>query len=132
MGNILEKRIDYGYDTTAMGVVERKNDNRNYEDTRVRLYMNENQIRNVQTWQMMALESGKITSFLVVLAPYLCRGETPISPDMPGVPIDELTANEMEEIAGSEAYKMMKRFSLNQLKAAVGMFIETASAGFQP
>jgi hypothetical protein len=76
------------------------------------------------------LESGKITDWLLVFARYLCRGETPISPEIPNKPLDELSKAELAQIHNSQAYKLMKRFPIPQLRQAAEAFQKQLEAGF--
>jgi hypothetical protein len=50
-----------------------------FVDNRVKLIVDE---KKVETWELMVLESGRITDWLLVFSRYLCRGETPISPEI--------------------------------------------------
>lgn len=96
-------------------------------DNRPRLVVD---AKKVETWEIMVMESGKISDCLLVFARYLCRGERPISPEIPPSPIDELSRAEISQIQNSEAFKHLKRLKLKELQGAVSSFLTQANAGF--
>ena len=86
--------------------------------------------KKVQTWELMVLEQGRITDWMLVFARYLSQGDKLISPDLPDMPIDELTPSQIEGIKSSQAYKALKRLTIPTLKTAATSFQEQLSAGF--
>lgn len=96
-------------------------------DMRIRLEVDP---KRVETWELMALEGGKITDWCLVFARYAATDRGLVSPGLPNTPIDELTADERKQIVNSQAYKAMKRFTIDQLKKAVAAFQEQLAAGF--
>lgn len=111
------------------------------EENRNKLHVNNGQVmdlrirlevdpKRVETWELMALESGKITDWCLIFARYAATDRGLVSPDLPNTPIDELTADEKKQIMDSRAYKAMKRFTIDQLKKAVAAFQEQLAAGF--
>ena len=100
---------------------------RQYVDNRMKIEVDSKQ---VETWEIMAMEEGNITKAMMIFARYLCRGDKPISPGLPSDPVDELNKADTAMIKNSDAYKLLKRFKLPELKAAIEAFVEGASAGF--
>lgn len=82
--------------------------------------------RQVETWELVALETLRITDWLMIFPRYLARGDKLISPNLPHKPLDELTESEIVQIRESEAYKMLKHFKLPALKAASKSFVNQA------
>ncbi len=86
--------------------------------------------KQIETWELMVLESGKITACMLIFARYLCRNGQPVSPGLPTDPIDELPKGELARIKDSEAHKLLKRMKIGDLQAAIRSFMEQAEAGF--
>lgn len=83
--------------------------------------------RQVETWELMVMESLRVSDWLMVFPRYLARGERIISPNLPNKPLDELNDSEIAQIKESEAYRAMKRFKIPQLRAAAQSFAEQAA-----
>lgn len=89
--------------------------------------------RQVETWELMVMESRVVSDWILIFARYLARGDRLVSPDLPREPIDELTRADKARILNSDAYKMLKRMSLPNLKRAAESFLaEAASLGTDP
>lgn len=97
-----------------------------YEPVDNRLQLNVDG-RFVETWELIAMEGMKISDWLMIFPRYLARGDRLVSPGLPDKPLDELTPSEIAEIRESEAYKMLKRFKLPNLKAAAESFAKQAA-----
>lgn len=96
-------------------------------DNRLRLEVDP---RQVEAWELVVMESPRITDWMMVFSRYLVNGRGHISPNLPKTPLDELTEAERERILSSEAYRALKRFSLPDLKAAAQSFAQQAVSGF--
>ncbi len=86
--------------------------------------------KQIETWELMVMEEGKITGFIMVFARYLVRNGQPVSPEIPHKPHDEMTRAERAQVENSEAYRYLKRMGIAQLRAAAESFMEQAAAGF--
>jgi hypothetical protein len=86
--------------------------------------------KQVETWELMVMESPKISDWLLIFPRYLSDGNGLVSPSLPSAPIDELTPAQLKEIKESKAYGILKRIKLPELKAAAQSFAAQAVSGF--
>jgi hypothetical protein len=96
-------------------------------DNRIRLEVDG---RQVEAWELTVMESQKISECMLVFARYMVNASGKLSPDLPNAPLDELTAEQRQQIKNSAAYKALKRFKLPDLNKAARSFLEQAVAGF--
>lgn len=82
----------------------------------------------VETWELAAIEDGKINDWLMIFARYLFRGDKPVSSNLPYRPLDDLTRAEKAQIRNSKAYKELQRFRLPTLRQAATSFMDQASS----
>ena len=122
----MSENVQLQYDLSDAGLVP-DNGATTYVDKRLQLVVDG---RQVETWEITALQSHMVEQWQLIFARYLCRGEVPVSPGLPNTPLDEATAEELETIKKSEAYRLVKRFKMPSLKAAVQSFTDQATAGF--
>lgn len=97
-----------------------------FVDARVQLVIDQ---KKIEMWEVMAIETERVTDMMMVFARYLCRGDQPISPEIPYKPFDEMTKAELAQLKNSEAFKLLRRFNGEQLQAAAAK-LKAASAGF--
>lgn len=102
-------------------------DRETFVDNRLRIEVDPKQI---ETWELMAMETGRLEDTMLVFTRYLYRGERQVSPDLPNDPIDELPKAERARLKDSAAYKELKRLKLGDLQAACRSFLDQANAGF--
>jgi hypothetical protein len=96
-------------------------------DNRIRLEVDG---RQVEAWELTVMESQKIRDCMLVFARYMVDSGGNLSPNLPNVPLDELTTEQRQQIMNSKAYKALKRFKLPDLNKAARSFLEQAVAGF--
>ena len=106
---------------------KRMEEKQTYIDNRYRLEVDPKQ---VEAWELIVMESPRITDWMMVFARYLVNGSGLVSPGLPATPLDELTREERAEIVESKAYKALKHFKLPQLKDAAQSFAQQAVSGF--
>jgi len=115
-----EKTLEYFTESTW----EHTNGKPQMIDSRLQLLVDG---RHVETWELVVMESMKLTDWIIVFARYLARGEKFVSPNLPNTPIDELTRAELAQIKNSDAYKLLKHMKMPALKAASQSFITQAT-----
>jgi hypothetical protein len=110
-----------------------QNDNGKQEiiDNRIRLEVDP---KKVETWEVMVFEDTNATTseLLMIFARYAVNANGPLSPDLPDVPLDELTKEQRREIMKSDAFRALRRFPLPSLRAAALSFVEQAREGLAP
>lgn len=115
-------------DAFEVSTIETLNNNsETFVDNRVQLVCDPKQL---ETWEIMVMETGKVNDAMLIFAKYLYRGETAVSQNLPNDPIDELSKEQIQQIKDSKAFKMLKRFKLPQLQAAIRSFVAQSNAGF--
>lgn len=98
-----------------------------YRDVRLHLEVDPKQ---VETWELVALESNQVSKWILIFPRYLSNGRGLVSPGLPNTPIDRLTKEEKQQITSSEAYKALERLKTPDLRAAANSFMEQLAAGF--
>lgn len=78
----------------------------------------------IQTWELMALENQRINDMILIFSRHLANGQGLVSPGLPDSPLDELTAEQLAEIKASEAYQVLRRYPLSQLRTVSRTFLE--------
>lgn len=107
-----------------------KQDLKQVKDNRLQLTVNG---RFVETWELMVMQELKVNDWLMVFTRYLYRGDRLISSDLPAKPLDELTRAEIAQIQNSDAYKVLRRFTVTQLRQAAESFArQIGEAGTDP
>ena len=96
-----------------------------FQDNRLHLVVDG---RFVETWELMVMESMKISDWLMVFSRYLCKGDRLISSNLPNKPLDELSKAELSQIRNSDAYKALQRMKMPSLKEAAESFAKQAAS----
>ena len=90
--------------------------------------------KKVETWEIMIFEDRtvRIADLLMIFSRYASNGRGLISPGLPSEPVDELTDEQRAEIQASEAFKLLRRFSLPNLRLAAQSFADQAKMALDP
>jgi len=108
---------------------------RQFVDNRVRIEVDP---ERVEAWELMAVESSKLTDIMLVLCRYLANGHGLVGCDWPtddenrDIPLNSLSRAELSQIQHSKAFGLIQRFKPNDIKNAAQEFAQGALADIDP
>ena len=88
----------------------------------------------IEVWEVLAFEADppRVTDLLLVFAKYVAINSELVSPELPSIPLDELTDEQLKQIKTSEGYRQLKHFSLPSLFEAAKSFANQATGDLSP
>lgn len=99
------------------------------KDNRAKLDVDPKQI---EVWEIETVQETEIKAWLFLFAHYLSDGNGRVSPEINKMPMDEMSNKDKAITRHSEAYKLIRRYSMEELKGAAESFATQAMAEIDP
>jgi hypothetical protein len=100
-----------------------------YKDNRLHIECNPEEL---QTWELMALETNSIQDMCLVLCRYVANGNGPIDKDLPErKALRKLTKGEKNQLMDGQGYEWLENMPVNQIQSVVKAFLDGATETLQ-
>jgi hypothetical protein len=100
-----------------------------YKDNRLHIECDPEEL---QTWELMALETNSIQDMCLVLCRYVANGNGPIDKDLPErKALRKLTKGEKDQLMDGQGYEWLENMPVNQIQNVVKTFLDGATETLQ-
>ena len=100
-----------------------------YKDNRLHIECDPEQL---QTWELMALETNSIHDMCLVLCRYVANGSGAIDKDLPErKALRKLTKDEKNQLMDGQGYEWLENMPVNQIQNVVKAFLDGATETLQ-